>query len=206
MSSSLNVYLLEVAATRALVGSKDEQLLEVVRDRFGDALDRDDRWFAHAIEEGAPTAFEALRAVVHGGPFSRNEDHGFRYGYAYERLCGLTGVPLDNGCFTPHRGDWLTVVDNGLKTLGVTAVSVEEFGFGGLPAPLPRADTPDYGEWTPGAIAEALEQFEATRREVDASGEAPPLEPEVADAVMQCVGWMRRAAARPGFGVVGFRF
>ncbi|MEV5729981.1 MULTISPECIES: DUF7691 family protein [Streptomyces] len=205
MSSSLSVYLLDVAATRALVGSRDDQLLEVIRDNFADDLARDDDYFSHAIAQGAPTAYEALHAVVHGGPFSEEEGHAFQYGYAYKRLCSLTGSFLDNDCFTPHRGDWLSVVDQGLKALGITAVSVEEFGYGGLPAPLPYTFTPGCGEWTPQQTAQALDQFEATKRAVDESGQAPPLEPEVVEAVMQCLGWMRHAVARPGFGVIGFR-
>ncbi|WP_331742229.1 hypothetical protein OG782_37355 (plasmid) [Streptomyces sp. NBC_00876] len=205
MSSSLSVYLLDVAATRALVGSHDHQLLEVVRNSFGDDLARDDDYFSDEIGQGAPTALEALRAVIDGGPFSENKDHAFQYGYAYDRLCSLTGSFLRNDCFTPHRGDWLSMVDQGLKALGITAVSVETFSYGDLPAPLPYAYTPGSGEWTPDQIAQALEQFEATKAAVDASGQAPPLEPEVIDAVMQCVGWMRLAAERPGFGVIGFR-
>ncbi|QKZ25224.1 hypothetical protein HUT05_45640 [Streptomyces chartreusis] len=99
----------------------------------------------------------------------------------------------------------MSVVDQGLKALGITAVSVEEFSYGSLPSPLPYTFTPGCGEWTPGRIAQALEQFEATKRAVDESGEAPPLEPEVVDAVMQCIDWMRHAQERPGFGVIGFR-
>ncbi|MEV5506715.1 DUF7691 family protein [Streptomyces orinoci] len=205
MSSSLSVYLLDVAATRALVGSGDEELLRVICTEFGDDLARDDDYHSLAIEQGAPTAEEALRAVVHGGPFSEQREHAFQYGYAYKRLCALTGLFLPNDCFTPHRGDWLSVVDQGLKALGITAVSVEAFSLGDPPAPLPHCFTPGCGEWTPDRIAQALEQFEATKRAVDESGQAPPLEPEVVEGVMQCIGWMTRAEARPGFGVIGFR-
>ncbi|MFI9237025.1 hypothetical protein [Streptomyces sp. NPDC053079] len=205
MSSSLSVYLLDVTVTRALVGSRDDQLLEVIRTEFADSLARDDDYFSHAIAKGAPTAYEALRAVIYGGPFSDEQDHAFQYGYAYDRLCSLTGSFLDNSCFTPHRGDWLSVVDQGLTALGITAVSVAAFGYNDLPEPLPYTYTPGCGEWTPEAIAQALEQFEATKRAVDESGQAPPLEPEVVEAVMQCLGWMRHAKARPGFGVIGFR-
>ncbi|MFE9558748.1 hypothetical protein ACFYOD_35455 [Streptomyces sp. NPDC006703] len=205
MSSGLSVYLLDVAATRALVGSRDEQLLEVIRTNFADDLARADDYFSDAIERGAPTAYEALEAVVRGGPFSEDQEVAFQYGYAYERLCELTGSFLDNSSFTPHRGDWLSVVDRGLRALGVTAVSVESFGYSDLPDPLPYTYTPGCGEWTPTSIAQALEQFESAKQAIDASGQAPPLEPEVVEAVMQCVGWMNHAAARPGFGVIGFR-
>ncbi|MFJ9868011.1 hypothetical protein [Streptomyces sp. NPDC101165] len=200
MSSGLSVYLLDVAATRALVGSGDAQLLQVVRDNFGDELARDDDYFGYQIERGAPTAYEALRAVVHGGPFSEDKEHAFQYGYAYRRLCELTGSFLPNDSFMPFRGDWLSVVDEGLAALRVTAVSVESFSYSDLPDPLPYAYIPGCGQWTPGQIARALEQFEATK----AAGHAPPLEPEVVDAAMQCLGWMRHAESRPGFGVIGF--
>ncbi|MFJ2610021.1 hypothetical protein ACIQOU_06085 [Streptomyces sp. NPDC091279] len=206
MSSSLSVYLLDVAATRALVGSRDDQLLEVIHKSYADDLAHDDASFSHAIAQGAPTASEALHAVVHGGPFSANRDHAFQYGYAYQRLCSLTGSFLDNSSFTPHRGAWLSAVDEGLHALGMTAVSVEDFSYNGLPTPLPYAYTPGCGEWTPDQIARALEQFEETQRATAESGQVPPLEPEVVEAVMQCLGWMRRAARQPGFGVIGFRF
>lgn len=127
MSSSLSVYLLDVAATRALVGSRDDQLLNVIRAEFGDDLTRDDDYHSHAIEQGSPTADEALSAVIHGGPFSENRDHAFQYSYAYQRICTLTGAFLPNDCFTPHKGDWLSVVDQGLEALGITAVSVDSF-------------------------------------------------------------------------------
>ncbi|WP_280275374.1 DUF7691 family protein [Nocardia wallacei] len=207
MSSSLHVYLLDPVATRALVGSRDDQLLEVIRDSFQDELDGKDDYFRPEIEQGAPTAYEALRAVIHGGPFSTNEDYAFRYGYAYEQLCSFTGRPLDNACFTPHRGDWLSEVDQGLREVGITAVSVESFGYGGaLPTPLPYTHTPSCGEWTSEQIAQALEQLKATKRANDESGHLPFLMPEVMNAVMECLGWMRQAVARPGFGVIGFRF
>ncbi|MFE7287628.1 hypothetical protein ACFU90_24800 [Streptomyces noursei] len=201
MSSSLSVYLLDVAATRALVGSGDDELLEVIRTRFQDDLAGDDDYFSHEIAQGAPTAYDALRAVVHGGPFSDHSHHAFQYGYAYMRLCALTGSLLPNDCFTPHRGDWLETVDRGLKDLRITAVSVSDFSYGVPPAPVPHADMPGCGVWTPEQIARALEEFEATKR----AEHAPPLEPEVVDAVMQCLQWMRHAQARPGHGLIGFR-
>lgn len=101
---------------------------------------------------------------------------------------------------TPRRS-WLSDVDEGPTALGVTAVSVEDFWFGLLPAPPPRADTPDCGEWTHDQCVRGLEQFEDTERAVDASVRAPPLEPEVAEAAMRCLGWIRHAGALPGYGV-----
>lgn len=202
MSSSLSVYLIDPKAARALVGSRDDQLLQVVRDSFGGDLASDDSWFSSAIADGAPTAYEALRTVVHGGPFPEDAGrYAFQYGYAYKRLCSLTGSFLDNSCFSPFRGDWLELVDEGLRALRITAVSVAEFGYGGgFPAGVPSSDLPRCGEWTHDQCLEALAQFEQTKQ----AGHAPPLEPEVVDAVMDVMGWLRHVESRPGFGVVGF--
>ncbi|MFG2331642.1 hypothetical protein ACGFMM_18650 [Streptomyces sp. NPDC048604] len=201
MSSSLSVYLLDPEATRALVGSGDEELLKAVRGEFGAELAADDSWFSTEIADGAPTAYEALRTMVHGGPYPETREYAFQYGYAYKRLCAMTGLFLDNSCFSPFRGDWLELVDEGLRALRITAVSVAELGYyGGFPKGVPVYDLPRCGEWTHAQCLEALEQFERTKRD----GHAPPLEPEVLDAVMDVIGWLRRAEARPGFGVVGF--
>ncbi|MFI1255477.1 hypothetical protein ACH4U6_17100 [Streptomyces netropsis] len=77
---------------------------------------------------------------------------------------------------------------------------MESFSHSDLPDPLPWTYIPGCGQWTPEQCAQALEQFEATKK----AGHAPPLEPEVVEAVMQCVQWMRRAESRPGFGIIGF--
>ncbi|MFF5704479.1 hypothetical protein ACFY7H_18540 [Streptomyces sp. NPDC012794] len=201
MSSSLSVYLLDLNATHALVGSRDDALLEIVRERFADDLARADDWFDTEIERGAPTACEALRAVVYGGPFSTDQEHAFQYAYAYKRLCGLTGSFLDNSAFCPYRGDWLAMVDAGLRALGIDAVSVEDFDFADLPGGLPYTYTPGCGEWTYEQCVKALEQFEETKRR----GHVPLLERAVAEAVEDVLGWLRQAGGRPGFGVVGFR-
>ncbi|MFI8520200.1 hypothetical protein ACIGEZ_20585 [Streptomyces sp. NPDC085481] len=201
MSSSLSVYLLDPKAAHDLVGSRDDQLLQVIRDSFAADLASADDWFSSEIADGAPTAYEALRAVVYGGPFDAQRQYAFQYGYAYKRLCSLTGSFLDNSCFSPFRGDWLEMVDEGLRALRITAVSVAEFGYyGGMPDVVPTYDLPRCGEWTHEQCLAALEQFEQTKKD----GHAPPLDSEVVDAVMDVMGWLRHVESRPGFGVVGF--
>ncbi|WP_406859233.1 hypothetical protein ABZO31_02680 [Streptomyces sp. HUAS MG47] len=201
MSSSLSVYLLDTEATRAFVGSGNEELLKAIRAEFGAEMAADDSWFSSEIADGAPTAYEALRTVVRGGPYPEERRYAFQYGYAYKRLCAMTGQFLDNSSFSPFRGDWLELVDEGLRALRVTAVSVAELGYyGGFPKGVPVYDLPRCGEWTQAQCLEALEQVEATMRD----GRAPALEPEIRAAVTDVIGWLRRAQARPGSGVVGF--
>ncbi|WP_055469565.1 DUF7691 family protein [Streptomyces ardesiacus] len=207
MSSSLHIYLLDEAATRALVGCRSEENLEFFRTHYADRLEEQDDDFRAEIAAGAPTAYEAVRAVIDGGPFDAPAQYAFRYGYAYEWLCSLTGSFLPNDRFTPHRGAWLSTVDEGLRAMGVTAVTVSAFGAQGLPEPLPRTELPGCGVWTPEEISRALEQFNVTMRAAEA-GERPfpELEKEIVDAVFQSLGWAQAAADREGLSVVGFRF
>ncbi|GHC84074.1 DUF7691 family protein [Streptomyces flavofungini] len=204
MSLSLSVFLVDVSAARGLVGSGDEQLLQVIRDEFGGDLARDDDWFSSEIAQGVPTAYEALRAVVHGGPFPKGGSHeAFQYAYAYRRLVSLTGGRLDNSSFSPFRWGWLGMVDEALRELGVSAVSVEDFGMSdGLPGDLPwPAEFPGCGEWTHEQCRKALEQL----REAERAQRVPPADPAVARAVEDCAAWIISAAQRPGYGVIGFQ-
>ncbi|MGW6820084.1 DUF7691 family protein [Streptomyces sp. NPDC055005] len=209
MSSSLTVFLFDPEFTRGFVGSRDDESMQAIHAEFRDEMARDDDWFSSAIANGAPTSAEALHALVYGGPFHENPQHAFQYGHAYKRLCTLTGSRLDNSWFCPFRGDWLEVVDEGLRALRVTAISLAEFGqYGGLPATVPSYDLPRCGEWTHEQCLEALAQFEQSRRE----GQAPPLDPSVLGAIEEVVGRLRGARtarprpaqARPGSGIVGF--
>ena len=189
MGSGLNVYLIDLEATRALVGSWNEKLLEKIRDRFGDEI--------------SPKEYADMAAVIHGGPFEdddESEEGDPRYVHAYERLCSLTGTRLLNSSFSPLRAGWLAAVDEGLGSLNVTAVSVEAFDYDDLPEDLPSAERPGTGNWTAHEIKKALQQYEATV----AATRVPALEPEVAAAVEQCVGWMRAAKAKRGLGIIGF--
>ncbi|MFI2609264.1 hypothetical protein [Kitasatospora sp. NPDC018619] len=201
MSSFLRAYLVDPAELRARVGSGNDGAVEEALAYFGPSLDRSDEHFADEIAQGAPTALEALRAVVHGGPFSEDEDHAFQYGYAYRRLCWLVGQPLEVDSFGPFRGNWLEVVDEGLEAYGVTAVSVADFQYrGGLPAGLPSCDVPSCGTWSAEDCRTALERFERAECE----GRAPAPEREVAEAVAEVVGWLRLARHRGDGDIVGF--
>ncbi|MFJ6500329.1 hypothetical protein [Streptomyces virginiae] len=99
-----------------------------------------------------------------------------------------------------YRGDWLSTVDEGLRAVNVTAVSVADFQYGGLPAGLPYTDIPSCGEWSPEDCERALDQFEEGER----LGIAPAPDREVAAAVAQVIGWLRRVPRGSGYGIIGF--
>ncbi|MBZ4324046.1 DUF7691 family protein [Streptomyces huiliensis] len=196
MSSAMSFMLLDLAATRAFIGGRDEKLSHAVRDNFGADLAASDSWFGSEIDRGAPTAYQALEAVINGGPF--DEEFAFQYGYAYKRLCELTGYRLSNDNFCPIRVSWLPELDKAMAGLGITAVSVSELTWS-LPAPLPFTDLPGYGEWTAEDCAKGLAQWEATTEE-----QRRAVDPMTLEVVEECVSWLWAARRKPGFGVVGF--
>jgi hypothetical protein len=198
MSYSLSIYVVELDRVKGAIGSRDDKLRRMIGGRFKAQLTHDDDWFADEIAAGAPTRYEAVRAVVDGGPF--DPAYGFQYGYAYQTICQFYGRFVDNRYFSAFRGRWLDHIDDGLATLGIKAVSVRAFMYHSLPPSLPQPDElPGYGEWTPEQCAEALVQWESTtppqREEVDH---------EVLAAIESCVEWIREAQARPGWGIAGF--
>ncbi|MFF0744666.1 hypothetical protein ACFYVL_30130 [Streptomyces sp. NPDC004111] len=198
MSYSLSLYLVDPAKVRAVIGSGDDKLRRMMGGAYKSEFPRDDDYFDSEIERGAPKRYDALCAVIAGGPFE--EEHAWQYGYAYEMVCRFFGRHLNNNSFSPFRGAWLEEVDKGLARLGITAVEITEFNYGSVPSPLPRPDfVPNYGEWSAEQCATALTQWRASTPEQRAE-----LDPEVLEAVESIVDWLERAAAKEGAGVVGF--
>ncbi|WP_017586385.1 DUF7691 family protein [Nocardiopsis ganjiahuensis] len=197
MSYALTPYVVDLDVLHASVGSKDEKLRRMIGGRFKRRLDFDDSQFDSVIDEGGPTIRDAIRAVIEGGPF--DDQHGTMYAYAYKWICEFHGRAQFNNDFSPMRSEWLGVVDEGLKALGVNAVRVEEFSFGRIPSPIPDPDfLPGYGEWSRTECESALEQWEAATDEAKSA-----LEPEVLRAVESCMDWCRNATAL-GRGVAAF--
>ncbi len=197
MSYALTTYAVDLDVLHGSVGSKDDKLRRMIGGRFKQHLAHFDSQFDHVVDAGGPTIRDAIRAVIDGGPF--DDRHGTVYGYAYRWICEFHGRALFNNDFSPMRAGWLETVDEGLDALGVTAVGVEEFSFGGAPSPIPAPDfLPGYGEWSLTECQKALEQWEAATDERRAA-----LDPSVLSAAESCVDWCRAAAAA-GRGVAGF--
>lgn len=196
MSLALSLYLVDPELPRAVIGSGDVRVRRAIGGRFKGEMAQDDEYFADQIERGAPTRYEALTAVVEGGPFDAN--HGFQYGYAYQMICAFHGRRLWSNSFSPFKYAWLGYVDEALKGLGITAVTVSELGYG-LPSPLPHTDLPGHGVWTPEACATALAQYEAVTEEQFAA-----LDGEVREAVQDIGEWLQETRTHAGRGIVGF--
>ncbi|MFC3999929.1 hypothetical protein ACFOVU_28720 [Nocardiopsis sediminis] len=197
MSFGLSVYVIDLAVARGAIGSGDEKQRRMIGGRFKRRLAADDSHFSFEIERGAPTRYEALRAVIDGGPY--DERHAFQYAYAYQLICEFHGRPCFNNHFSPFKSGWLERVDKGMAALGIDAATVGDFMYGGLPPGLPRPDDlPDYGEWSVDQCRRALAQWEASTPE-----QRQALDREVLEAIESCTQWWRDAIA-VGRGVAGF--
>ena len=200
MSMGLSVYLVDLRVARDAIGSGDVKLRRMIGGRFKRQIASADEQFSHEIEQGAPSRYEALRAVIEGGPF--DDRYGFQYGYAYQLVCEFYGKALFNNDFSPYRGSWLEDVDAGLAQLGIKAVELTEFTYGSPPSPLPRPEwVPEYGEWSPEECREALAQWESTTPD-----QRQAVDREVREAIESCVGWFREAQKKDGFGIAGFNY
>uniref|UniRef100_UPI003F49091A DUF7691 family protein n=1 Tax=Nonomuraea bangladeshensis TaxID=404385 RepID=UPI003F49091A len=207
MSYGLSIYYVNLDTLRSAIGSRDESLLEEIQAEFQQRFDMKDEWFDSEIQEGAPTHYEAVRAIIHGGPF--DTAYGFLYGYAYETICAFYGQRLDSNWFSPFRSDWLETVDEGLAKLGID-VRVTDFMAGGVPSPLPVSDLPGYGEWSSKQCDQAYAKWSETTSE-----QHKILDPSVLAAIKQCmVNWAQMVANRgtwfaweqpdDGYGIAGF--
>jgi len=186
-------YVVDLDVLNGSIGSKNDKLRRMIGGRFKQYLAGFDQQF-----DDGPVIYEAIRAVIDGGPF--DEQYGYKYAYAYKWICEFHGRALDNSDFSPMNAGWLETVDEGLAELGVTAVDLGDLSQGSVPSPIPTPDDtfPGYGEWSLTECQKALEQWKSVTEERKTT-----LDPEVLDAVESCMGWCETAAAA-GRGVAGF--
>lgn len=187
-------YVVDLDVLNGSVGSKNDKLRRMIGGRFKQYL----AGFDDQFSDDGPAIYEAIRAVIDGGPF--DERYGHKYAHAYKWICEFHGRALFNNDFSPMKAGWLDTVDEGLAELGVTAVDLGDLSQGSVPSSIPRPDDmfPCYGEWSLAECEKALEQWEAVTDERKAA-----LDPEVLEAVESCMDWCKTAAAA-GRGVAGF--
>ncbi|MEU3307139.1 hypothetical protein [Nocardiopsis sp. NPDC006832] len=198
MSFALMPYVVDLDVLNGSVGSKDEKLRRMIGGRFRQHLAHFDSQFDHLIDDGGLPIYEAIRAVIDGGPF--DERYSVMYNYAFKWICEFHGRFLDNSDFSPMRAGWTARVDEGLADLGVTAVSVEGLGAGSAPSPIPYSSEgfPFYGEWSLAECEKALEQWKQVTEDRKAA-----IDPYVLKAAESSMGWCETAAAA-GRGVAAF--
>lgn len=198
MSFALMPYVVDLDVLHGSIGSKDVKLRRMIGGRFKQHLAAFDEQFEDFIEDGGPPIYEAIGAVIDGGPF--DERYGVMYNYAYKWICEFHGGSLNNAAFSPMRAGWMETVDKGLAGLGVTAVRVDDLGTGSTPLPIPGTSGEIFwcGEWSLEECKRALEEWEQV-----SEGSKAGIDSYVLDAAESCMSWCK-TAVDTGRGVVGF--
>jgi hypothetical protein len=191
----LSLYVVDLETVDGMVGSKDNGHFERISVECAEDMTQLDEDSTEHIAEGAPTAAEALRAVIDGGPFDQR--YANDYLDVYESMCSVLGAELDN-LWGPVDFDWPARVDKGLTALGMR-VSVRTFASNRLPTGLPHPTMAGYGAWAEQDCSAALDRWAATLPEQRAG-----LEPDVLEGIENCVAWMQEVKRFPGTSIVGF--
>jgi hypothetical protein len=201
MSTSVNIYSVPVAQLRALPGSKDKRLLDLLRENpetfelpLDDFEDEDE-------EEKPPSGPEAVGQILRGEPM--DENFGFVYGYAYEALCGVIGVAVEPTWTGIARFcDWFQQIDQTLGLLGVP-VKIMDLCYRGCLIDIPRPDDfPGMGWWTAEELAKAAEVFQnldVQKLDTKTQRKVQPMLP-VLEQIRQ---WIDTGAGRRGDWLIG---
>lgn len=192
----VSVYVVMLDEVHEAVGGDRDDIRMAVED-YDCAIEyaEDAAYFAnHPAGDRIPSMPEALRAVIAGGPYREGFD--YRYNKAYRDICQTCSE--GNASHGPYRGDWLSEVDRGLRSVGIDAISFTAFE-GDTPRGLPPIEDGGYGEWTHDECVRALAEWDAaSQRRLSA------LDRHVREWVAVGVDFAAMAAAKPGFGIAGF--
>lgn len=101
-------------------------------------LDRLDHEFERMIQRGAPTAREALGALMLGAPLRPGS--GFMYAYVLQVVVEIEGAVLDNGPLVVTNSGFFGAVDRALADRGMTRPLFEGMIIGQLPIAIPAID------------------------------------------------------------------
>lgn len=178
------------------LGCRSEEMVDLLEWDAGDLIEFLDEALAtpRPGQPPLPDARTALRQLVMGEPLDQRA--GVAYAYWFKQMCE-SGEFLRNDAWMPIRMAFFDDVEQALRRLGVTGVSVRDIVFGGLPIPLPPPDDfPGMG-CTPAKEARVLlERLSG----VDLSSEPDRY---VREAIEQLTGWLRTCADR-GLDLVCF--
>jgi hypothetical protein len=111
-----------------------------IQTRFANVLAQRDDNFADEIDEGCPTAMEALELLMTQQPCPG--PWAFQMVYALELLCMYWGVAEENNRFSPTKWSYLGTLQERLAAC-VTPEPLTALLYGGPPVPLGVTALPD---------------------------------------------------------------
>ncbi|MDI1478556.1 hypothetical protein [Polyangium sp. y55x31] len=197
MSYGLMVYAVKFDKLKPVFGSGDDKLRRQICGRFKERLAQQADWFKSEIAGGAPTPFDAVKALIMGTVPEKG--HGFMYAYAYERIVEHFGRYLDNSRFSSIRWSYMEAVEEGWKQSGLDeTLPFRDLHLGKALCVFPTPnDFPSTGYWSPEQVVAGNKRF----GEIQISAE----EDYIKEAILAVRGWLSQAAAK-GEGIVAFYY
>jgi hypothetical protein len=190
MSSSINVFVVDLDQLRGAIGARNEKLVAAIcedQESFLATIDDID-------DEAELKCGEAVGHLICGTP--SDEYPGYLYGYALEAICRQLGRELENICPICGASDWLEEVDQALQDQKVpVALSMLVYGICPVEIPTPD-DYPFIGSWPHESIPPAL----AALQRLETFG----LDREMTETFQQIRSWLADAATTPGQAIMGF--
>ncbi|MDI1448559.1 hypothetical protein [Polyangium sp. 6x1] len=197
MSYGLTIYAVKFDKLKPVFGSGDDKLRRQICGRFKERLAGQADWFKTEIAGGAPTPFDAVKALIMGTVPEKG--HGFMYAYGYERIVEHFGRYLDSNAFSSIRWAFMEEVETAWKSSGLDEVLPfsDLYCSKALCKFPPPDDFPNHGYWSPEQVVAGNKLFAETeiRAETD----------YVRDAILSARRWVKEASAK-GEGIVAFYY
>jgi hypothetical protein len=191
MITQTAAYVVPFDALKRAAGSRDQKLFETISEGQADLLDEAD---ANRDEEGMLSCRKALAHLIDGVPTRVKRSDAPMYGLALEAMCAQLGEFAGQ-----VYGDWNDELDELFAEQGVP-LKYSALVFGDEVIKLPAHEGyPEIGSWTPEVVAAVARPLRAINLD-----ELQEEDEELAEAVGEVVGWIKKARKRRGWGVVGF--
>lgn len=198
MSYCLMVYAARFDKLGPVFGSGDDKIRRMISGRFKRELQSKADYFATEISGGAPSPFDAVRALIMGTVPEKG--HGFMYAYGYETIIEHFGRFLDNNAFSSIRWSYMEEVEKAFNRAGLAeTLPFSDLYCGKALCKFPHPDDfPCYGYWSPETVVAGQKKFAELELPADMEG-------YLKDALLAVRGWVNSAASK-GEGILGFYY
>jgi hypothetical protein len=177
MSYALVVYSVPLGELQRIVGSSDDDMVAEIAEEEASTIEEFDHIFED--DEDRVPCLEAIRHIVHGGPYTGGSS---LYTFALEAICGHIGSFVNNRAFQPPiRWGWITRVDEFLASLKFP-LRVADLCCVSPPLGVP---VDNMGFWPRDHFEKALHFLE--------NYQPNGLDTDLAEALASIIGWLAEA-------------
>lgn len=190
MSSSINVYAVQVASFVKAFGSRNQNIIRsVAQESEGFFADID-----AADDTDGISCIDCVTELIYGR--ISNSSPTYKYGCAFEAICEHLGEELPNICPIENAPTWLKKIDLALESKRLT-LRLAALVASGSPIRIPQSnDYPFIGKWSMEEISRSRPLFETT--------DLTTSDPEITRVLQQIRNWLSLVQSKPGRGLIGF--